>query len=308
LVGEVGWPSAGRMRDGALPSPSNQARAIHDILDVAKRDRFRVNVIEAFDQPWKENQEGTVGGHWGFLDGATREFKFRWGQAVSDHPAWPLRAGEGVALASLIFAAALATRRRNPKPDRRDRQAWPAVAAIALVSGTSIGWANENVPIESLGPGGWLRSIAMAGLAVAAPIACAASVIRQVSIPGFWRVLGGRDDRPSDPLVLALGALFVALTVIAVQVAMELVFDPRYRDFPFAPLGGAAVPFLIVSWTGERSGGRRGMAETVAGAVLAGSAIYIALNEGFENWQAMWFCAGCAMIAITLSRSRDARS
>ncbi len=27
LLGEFGWPSAGRMREGALPSPANQARA-----------------------------------------------------------------------------------------------------------------------------------------------------------------------------------------------------------------------------------------------------------------------------------------
>jgi len=25
LIGEVGWPSQGRMREGALPSPANQA-------------------------------------------------------------------------------------------------------------------------------------------------------------------------------------------------------------------------------------------------------------------------------------------
>jgi exo-beta-1,3-glucanase (GH17 family) len=308
LIGEVGWPSAGRMREGALPSPSNQARVIHDILGVAKREAFQVNVIEAFDQPWKENQEGTVGGHWGFLDGETREFKFHWGEAVSDHPLWRLRAGQGVALAALIFAAALAMRRRDPKPEGPEQGSWLAVAAIALASGTSIGWAIENVPIESLGLGGWLRSLAMTGLAIAAPIVCAAGVMRQASIPGFWRVVGGRDDRPSDPLVFGLGALFLALTVIAVQVATGLVFDPRYRDFPFAPLTAAAVPFLVVAWTGRRAGGRRGTAETVAGAVLAASAAYVALNEGLENWQALWLCAACATIAVTLFRSRDARS
>src|SRR5262249_18139466 len=49
LLGEVGWPSAGRMREGALPSPVNQARVIEDVLAAAKRDSFRANVIEAFD-------------------------------------------------------------------------------------------------------------------------------------------------------------------------------------------------------------------------------------------------------------------
>ena len=53
VIGEVGWPSAGRMREGALPSPANQARVLHDVLARGKRENFHVNLIEAFDQPWK---------------------------------------------------------------------------------------------------------------------------------------------------------------------------------------------------------------------------------------------------------------
>ena len=34
FVGEFGWPSAGRMREGALPSPANQAYVIQDVLAV----------------------------------------------------------------------------------------------------------------------------------------------------------------------------------------------------------------------------------------------------------------------------------
>ena len=90
VIGEVGWPSAGRMREAALPSPANQARVIADVLERGKRERFRVNVIEAFDQPWKRALEGTVGGHWGLFDDATRQQKFAWGLPVSNHPHWPV--------------------------------------------------------------------------------------------------------------------------------------------------------------------------------------------------------------------------
>src|SRR3546814_2538257 len=41
----------------------------------------------AFDQPWKRKLEGTVGGHWGFLDG-NAQVKFAWGQPLSNHPFW----------------------------------------------------------------------------------------------------------------------------------------------------------------------------------------------------------------------------
>ena len=58
LIGEVGWPSAGRMREGALPSPVNQTRVVQDVLALSKREKFNVNIIEAFDQPWKRALEG----------------------------------------------------------------------------------------------------------------------------------------------------------------------------------------------------------------------------------------------------------
>ena len=105
IIGEVGWPSAGRMREGALPSPSNQARVIQDVLALAARENFRVNVIEAFDQPWKRALEGTVGGHWGLLDDATRAPKFVWGEPVSDHPRGAGRRPAAIAVRDLIVSA-----------------------------------------------------------------------------------------------------------------------------------------------------------------------------------------------------------
>jgi len=77
VIGEFGWPSAGRMREGARPSPSNQARVISETLALAQRENYRVNVIEAFDQPWKRWLEGAVGGHWGIFDRAAQAPKFR---------------------------------------------------------------------------------------------------------------------------------------------------------------------------------------------------------------------------------------
>src|SRR5262249_42528554 len=92
FLGEFGWPSVGRMREGALPSPANQARVIHEVLALAKRESFRVNLIEAFDQPWKRQLEGTVGGHWGLFDAYQRAPKFAFGTAVSNHPWWRAQA------------------------------------------------------------------------------------------------------------------------------------------------------------------------------------------------------------------------
>jgi glucan 1,3-beta-glucosidase len=307
LIGEIGWPSAGRMRDGALPSPANQARVIQDTLAVGSRENFHVNVIEAFDQPWKERLEGTVGGHWGLLDAETRAFKFAWGAPVSNHPQWRWQAAAGVLLAFLVFAAAATISYRKPGA-RAEPTTWSAVALMALASGALVGLVAENVPLESLGFGGWMRSLALAGLALAAPLVCAAAIMRQVTMPSFAVVLGRRADRPADPLVLALGCLFAALTVMALEVGLGLVFDPRYRDFPFAPLTAAAVPFLVLALALPRRHPSRGTAEVVAATVLAGSAVFITLNEGAENWQALWLSAALATTALAIFRSPGAQS
>ena len=82
---------------------------MQEVLARAKQDGFRVNLIEAFDQPWKRALEGTVGGHWGLLFGGTREPKFAWGQPVSNHPHWIWQALGGVLLAAAVFGIAWRT-------------------------------------------------------------------------------------------------------------------------------------------------------------------------------------------------------
>jgi exo-beta-1,3-glucanase (GH17 family) len=302
LIGEAGWPSAGRMREGALPSPVNQARVLHEILATAKGGNYRVNLIEAFDQPWKRQLEGTVGGHWGLLDAYKREPKFAWGGRVSNHSAWPWQAAGGVLFAALVFAAGwLAAGRKLRAPD-----VWFGIAINAAGAGVLLGWAIANVPLESLGWGGWLRSLSLAGLAAAAPLVGAAALARMIPLQSFAGVLAewGRRDR----LRLALGALLVLLTVLAIVVALGLVFDPRYRDFPFAPLTAAAVPFLVIALLVPAPAGRRGAAELAAAGLIGASAFYVLFNESLANWQALWFCAALAGLVVILLRVRDAPS
>jgi exo-beta-1,3-glucanase (GH17 family) len=317
LIGEFGWPSAGRMREGARPSPADQARVLHDVLALAKRQSYRVNVIEAYDQPWKRQLEGTVGGHWGLFDGSRRALKFEWGAAVSNHPAWRWQAAGGVGLAALVFAAALAAGARRPRELRTPAmqtltmqtltiQAWLAIAASAAASGTMIGWAIASIPLESLTVGDWMRSLAWGAVAIAAPVLCAMAVAGGVEVPSFARVLGRRADRVEGWLAILLGLILVALTLLAVQAALGLVFDPRYRDFPFPALMAAAIPFLArkTSWPRLRS--LQPCAETVAAATLALSAVYIVFNETLANWQALWFAAGLLVLAVSLLPERGA--
>jgi glucan 1,3-beta-glucosidase len=322
LIGEVGWPSAGRMREGALPSRSNQAHVLEEVTARAKAKDYRVNLIEAFDQPWKRTLEGTVGGYWGLFGSTVREAKFAWGQPVSDHPWWLWQLGGGVLLAALVFAAAASAGgwSMTTSPIAKAPVHVPAgVAAIAAVAGVMAPWAVENVMIESLGPGGWIRGAAFVAVALAAPFAAAMALAANERVPTFAQVLGGEGlggevpsgagERASRLIVRISGFVLAAAAVLAVQTALGLVFDPRYRDFTDAQLSAAVIPFAITiilgaGMPGARNAGRRSRAETIAAATLAGSAIYIVLSEGFANWQALWFGAVLSVLAFTLDRQR----
>jgi exo-beta-1,3-glucanase (GH17 family) len=305
LIGEVGWPSAGRMREGALPSRSNQAGVLEQVLNKAQHEHYRVNLIEAFDQPWKRQLEGTVGGHWGLLDADTREPKFLWGQSVSDYPYWRWAAGGGIALAVLVFATAVFTQRRSAKTPI-SAATWCGVSVNAVIPGAVIGQAIANVPVESLGIGGWTRSLALVAVALAAPVAATAALVQGLAPPAFARLLG--RQRPSDPLTVMLGAILLVVMWLAVQTGLGFVFDPRYRDFPYAPLTSAAVPYLVLTIMGSRQRGPRGTAEVVAAAALTVAAVFVALSETFANWQAIWLAAIFATAAFILVQLRDAQS
>ena len=197
VIGEVGWPSEGRMREGALPSPSNQARVIEETVALAQRENFRVNVIEAFDQPWKRQLEGATGGYWGIFDRATRAPKFSFDGNVSDHPHWLLQAFAGILLAAFIFAGAgIAGRGKTAPP-----LLWPRIVALAFLPAVLFGWTIERLPIDSFTAGGWLRSLAFALTAAAAPIACAAACAAGRRIADICAVLSplGRRARCIRP-------------------------------------------------------------------------------------------------------------
>lgn len=299
LIGETGWPSAGRMREEALPSPSNQARVMHDVVALAKRQGYRVNVIEAFDQPWKRRSEGTVGGHWGLIDSGTRAPKFAWGAPVADFPHWRMNIVVGFVAVAAAFGAAFAARRREEGLASRD---WYAVAAIALFGGATLGAALFVLPVESLGLAGWLRNGLILAAALAAVVVMPAVIARGQGLAPFSVALDARRWPGSSGPAIAAAAMLALATAAVGSVALELVFDPRYKDFPVFPLTAlvAAVAAPILARRADRDG--TGLAEPVAMWGLLGAGLYVPLNETLDNWQAAWFGALCLVLAFTLWR------
>ena len=300
LIGEVGWPSAGRMRDGALPSPANQALVLEGVAAAAAKEGWKVNLIEAYDQPWKRLLEGTVGGYWGLFSADTREAKFQFGEPVSNQPHWRLIAGIGIVVAFYVFLSgwAGASGRRAETNDF-------AVPLIALTAGLVAGWAGINLPMESPEPGDRFRSVFLFVLAVALPGVAAYSVARGEPLYGLAAALNSRLARQRDWPERILVVLLAATVVAATHVALGLVFDPRYKDFPLAPLTAAIVSLAIVAF-GNRADAAAvpGAAEVAIAATLFGSAIFIVVNESAANWQAVWLSLLLVLLGLTTVRAR----
>ncbi len=297
LIGETGWPSMGRMREGALPSRINQARVISEIRDVAKRDHFRVNLIEAFDASWKRYWEGTVGGYWGLFLADHKTLKFPPGVPISNYPQWKRLMGSGIVLAILIFAAAWFGQRGMPWKSKLS--SWIPVSVSATAAGVLLGVAFEKMMFESYGFGGWLRWGALLVASAAAPILCANALMSGRALPAFLELMGPRGSRTQSFPTLILGIVQMVIVVITTGAALGSVFDPRWQDLPFASVTMAAVPLLTLAWLNRRTGARP-IAETSFAAIFAFSAAYIIFIEGIQNWQALWTSAAYMLLALSL--------
>jgi exo-beta-1,3-glucanase (GH17 family) len=87
LIGESGWPGAGRQRGWAVPSVVNEAQFIRALIKVAKDNNLDYNIVEAFNQPWKSQLEGVVGANWG-LYSVDRKEVFPLTGKVYENPEW----------------------------------------------------------------------------------------------------------------------------------------------------------------------------------------------------------------------------
>ena len=207
-----------------------------------------------------------------------------------------------MALAVLVFGAAALTLRRRPWTPRL--AAWIAVAVSATSAGILFGIAADKMFYESYGFGGWLGWGALLAAGMASPMLCANALMSGRALPTFLELFGPREGRTAGVLTVVLGLVLAVTVLIGAETALGFVFDPRYRDFPFASLTMAAVPFAGLMLLNRPQEGARPIAEAVFAGLLTGAALYTWFNEGTENWQSMWTCAAYVLLAITLWQAR----
>src|SRR3984957_8603942 len=86
VVGELGWPSAGRNFEQSMAGPITQAVVLRNFVARATALDIDYNIIEAIDQPEKLF-EGNVGPYWGILNASLRP-KFAWTGQLVDAEYW----------------------------------------------------------------------------------------------------------------------------------------------------------------------------------------------------------------------------
>jgi exo-beta-1,3-glucanase (GH17 family) len=248
VIGETGWPSFGRQRQGAVPGLVNQARFIREFAVRANLEHIDYNVIEAFDQPWKRLSEGAVGGYWGLYDTADNA-KFPFRGPVAEAPAWSHGAFAAMVLCfvSLVFLA-----RRKLNADFA-----LALLAVSIAGGGALTGVWREMVMTNRSPLEWAVTGLYAALLLAAvyllgsPLAawCSHGDPTPSLAPASHLVRWARrNDQTFNRMARLLGALRLAFLFGAAVVCLLLVFDSRYRDFPLALYATPALFLSLLSW------------------------------------------------------------
>jgi exo-beta-1,3-glucanase (GH17 family) len=279
MIGETGWPSAGRPRQRAAASVINEARYLREFLRYAAKVNLPYNVIEAFDQPWKRAQEGTVGGYWGIYDAQARA-KFPMQGPVVEEPRWWL--GEAAAgVGALLFVLAGGWRRR-----------WRGRLALALAgwaSGGALAWQARQMAYACRDAWEWSLSI----------IACLGALATALWLARWIAARLDGEERAEPPMLpVRFGWLF-ALAFYG----LLLVFDGRYRDFPLGLFALPCAGFALAAWLEPRSTvAPLPEARFLAVVLLVLAAIVVAQERGLNPASWLWLGLNLLLAAPVLLR------
>jgi glucan 1,3-beta-glucosidase len=228
LIGETGWPSKGRMREGAKPSLVDQAIYNRAIISYTEAHDIDTNLVEAFDQPWKRKDEGTVGGNWGIYD-TNRQLKQGLTGPVSNFPNWRWQAAiSGLISLGLAFVCIMANRRARWHQVIMLAPLGALAGAMLTISGGDLIHARPTIPDMA---GGALGLVLIAATAVVAGLhwlerdSYRGPVLADQLLQRPWWRLGLAPDAWFG--LARLGAMIGILSI-----ALGQIFDPRYRDFP----------------------------------------------------------------------------
>ena len=283
LIGETGWPSAGRQREESKPSRVNQARYIREFVHRAHAEDWDYNLIEAIDQPWKRALEGTVGGYWGMLEASELAPKFPFSGPVAERETLFGPIG-GALLGGVLGFLLSATGRRTYCLRVSALSLTGAMGGLVAV----LHWEHAHLAYRNALEWSVLGTVAaLAGLLplvltrwFGEPVPCTRRAARIL-----WHADRLRTKAAS------IGMLRGLLLFAAAVAALLLWVDPRYRDFPVLLYLAPAVVLGVTGWW--RNGTTH--AERLCAAVLLFSALARWSSEPANPQAIAWALTGAAL-------------
>jgi len=276
VIGETGWPSEGRMREGAYPSAVNQALFTRGFVKMAEESGWQYNFIEAFDQPWKRMSEGAVGGFWGLFD-ADRADKHILHGFVSNFPnaLWLFISSCALSLVGLIWLWGVPTCSCKKAPY------WFATlfgGSVALTWHANAYWIVSRNNLEEA----WAilcLSVAFLLWLKLVRFLIAEEITMRGSMARFMSVITLSEPKGETFWEDVLHLFSVSIVLI---MALALAFDGRYLNFELGTLGIIAVVYAVIYFSTERKE-LNGLMEKASGLILFLSALAVLVQESARN-------------------------
>lgn len=214
LIGESGWPSAGRQRGLAVPGVVNEAKFIRDMIQVANRHGFDYNIVEAFNQPWKSNLEGVVGANWGLFS-ADRKPVFPLTGKVRENQNWLTH----FALATLLWLSIVVVYFKK-------LSSLSIAGLLTWLSLTQI----FSVSLILLGDFLWYTSYSDLQRAYSVAITIINAWLGYILLRRYADILGNQLGQ--QPLAAWLRATYLFFIVLGLYKTYGLAVHGRYISFP----------------------------------------------------------------------------
>lgn len=277
FIGETGWPSEGRQRNTSLPSHVNQAKYIRDFLAVANTQQWNYNLIEAIDQPWKRDLEGTVGGYWGLYN-TDLSPKFSYIDDIAERM-------DGIKTIVITLASVLLFALLGVWLKIKSGGTYLHLVLLGLLTGLSLTLQVEYIITASRSLLEWLYLGGLIGIGSLMLLAIATLTYRTCQ---------------RSKHILTAG--FVVLLITALITNLTLVFDGRYINHPIALYALISIQLMVMSLVANTSLQLPKAPQWFTGALFL-SALACLYRE-YDNLHAiLWVFINIALV-ITLWRAQ----
>ena len=244
-------------------------RFVREVAARGEREKIDVNIIEAFDQPWKRALEGAMGGAWGLFDADGNARSQNKALYVKDSHWW-----RGW-LASLVGAMVGLSLTFALKHKRLDKTIFMLAFALA---GTLLPAQIDFIRLWSRTTQEMLMGAFNAAMVIAGSLALLAM--------NMMRKPSTRERQ--------LALIWAAMLFTAATSALVLLADPRYRGFSLALYALPAIVSIAVLFRPEGVFAYRRSTRFLS-AILIFAALGMLYQEKISNTEAVilftyWLC------------------